>query len=141
MRLRRLHHHARPARGHRHRPQRRLGRARPGLRNGHLRRAGATGSGGLSTISVYNSSLNKSVIYLHTAPKSAVSVGDAISKGEIIADESWHGCPPARARTPTSRSGPAGRPTRPSASATRRWTTPTRPRSGTPRATTRSRTP
>ncbi|MGC4830748.1 peptidase inhibitor family I36 protein [Micromonospora arida] len=52
---------------------------------------GATGSGGLSTVSVYNSSLNKSVIYLHTAPRSGVSVGDAISKGEIIADESWHG--------------------------------------------------
>ncbi|WIM95103.1 peptidase inhibitor family I36 protein [Actinoplanes oblitus] len=52
---------------------------------------GSTGSGGLSTISVYNSSLNKTVIYLHTAPRSGVSVGDAISKGEIIADESWHG--------------------------------------------------
>ena len=52
---------------------------------------GATGSGGLSTISVYNSSLNKTVIYLHTAPRSAVSVGDSISVGEVIADESWHG--------------------------------------------------
>ncbi|BEL10455.1 hypothetical protein Q0Z83_086460 [Actinoplanes sichuanensis] len=52
---------------------------------------GATGSGGLSTISVYNSSLNKTVIYLHTAPKAAVTVGDAISKGELIADESWRG--------------------------------------------------
>ncbi|MEV5827623.1 peptidase inhibitor family I36 protein [Spirillospora sp. NPDC052242] len=52
---------------------------------------GATGSGGLSTVSVYNSSLNKTVIYLHTAPRSGVSVGDAISRGEIIADESWRG--------------------------------------------------
>nr|BFE77350.1 hypothetical protein GCM10020092_106510 [Actinoplanes digitatis] len=53
--------------------------------------SGRTGSGGLSTIAVYNSAANKTVIYLHTAPKSAVSVGDAISRGEVIADESWHG--------------------------------------------------
>jgi murein DD-endopeptidase MepM/ murein hydrolase activator NlpD len=53
--------------------------------------SGSTGSGGLSTIAVYNASSNKTVIYLHTAPKSAVSVGDAISRGEVIADESWHG--------------------------------------------------
>ncbi len=52
---------------------------------------GSTGSGGLSTISVYNASLNKTVIYLHTAPKSGVSVGDSISRGQVIADESWHG--------------------------------------------------
>ncbi|GIE87311.1 peptidase inhibitor family I36 protein [Actinoplanes regularis] len=52
---------------------------------------GSTGSGGLSTIAVYNSSLNKTVIYLHTAPRSGVSVGDSISRGQIIADESWHG--------------------------------------------------
>ena len=52
---------------------------------------GSTGSGGLSTIAVYNASLGKTVIYLHSAPRSAVSVGDAISRGEIIADESWHG--------------------------------------------------
>ncbi|BFU47605.1 peptidase inhibitor family I36 protein [Krasilnikovia sp. MM14-A1004] len=52
---------------------------------------GTTGSGGLSTIAVYNSAADKTVIYLHTAPKSAVSVGDAISRGEVIADESWHG--------------------------------------------------
>ena len=52
---------------------------------------GATGSGGLSTISVYNASLNKTVIYLHTAPRSWVSTGDSISRGQVIADESWHG--------------------------------------------------
>ena len=52
---------------------------------------GATGSGGLSTISIYNASLNKTVIYLHTAPRSFVSVGDSISRGQIIADESWRG--------------------------------------------------
>lgn len=52
---------------------------------------GATGSGGLSTISVYNEALDKTVIYLHTAPRSAISVGDSISRGQVIADESWHG--------------------------------------------------
>jgi murein DD-endopeptidase MepM/ murein hydrolase activator NlpD len=53
--------------------------------------SGSTGSGGLSTIAVYNSAANKTVIYLHSAPRSAVSVGDAISRGQVIADESWHG--------------------------------------------------
>ncbi|WP_460459322.1 peptidase inhibitor family I36 protein [Angustibacter peucedani] len=52
---------------------------------------GSTGSGGLSTIAVYNASLDKTVIYLHTAPRAAVTIGDAISVGEVIADESWHG--------------------------------------------------
>jgi murein DD-endopeptidase MepM/ murein hydrolase activator NlpD len=53
--------------------------------------SGSTGSGGLSTIAVYNSAADKTVIYLHSAPRSAVSVGDQISRGEVIADESWHG--------------------------------------------------
>ncbi len=52
---------------------------------------GATGSGGLSTISIYDASLNRTVIYLHTAPRSAISVGDSISRGQVIADESWRG--------------------------------------------------
>ncbi|SNR24513.1 peptidase inhibitor family I36 protein [Actinomadura mexicana] len=52
---------------------------------------GATGSSGLSTISVYNASLGKTVIYLHSAPRSSLSVGQSISRGQVIADESWHG--------------------------------------------------
>ncbi|QFG22301.1 peptidase inhibitor family I36 protein [Actinomadura sp. WMMB 499] len=52
---------------------------------------GSTGSGGLSTVSVYNASLNKTVIYLHTSPRSSLNVGEAISRGEKIADESWRG--------------------------------------------------
>jgi murein DD-endopeptidase MepM/ murein hydrolase activator NlpD len=52
---------------------------------------GHTGSSGLSTISVYNASLNKTVIYLHSAPRSALAVGQSISRGQVIADESWHG--------------------------------------------------
>ncbi|WP_433174822.1 peptidase inhibitor family I36 protein [Actinoallomurus sp. CA-150999] len=52
---------------------------------------GRTGSGGLSTISVYNASSNKTVIYLHSAPRSSLRVGQTISRGQIIADESWHG--------------------------------------------------
>ncbi|ROO84872.1 peptidase M23-like protein [Actinocorallia herbida] len=50
--------------------------------------AGVNG-GALSTIAVYNASLDKTIIYLHSAPR--VSVGDAISKGEIIADEAYRG--------------------------------------------------
>ncbi|MFG2085161.1 MULTISPECIES: peptidase inhibitor family I36 protein [unclassified Spirillospora] len=52
---------------------------------------GAKGRAGLSTISIYNASLNKTVIYLHTAPRSSLSVGQKISRGQIIADESWRG--------------------------------------------------
>ncbi|WP_433229153.1 peptidase inhibitor family I36 protein [Actinomadura formosensis] len=52
---------------------------------------GYTGRAGLSTISIYNASLNKTVIYLHSAPRSSLRVGQQISRGQIIADESWHG--------------------------------------------------
>ncbi|MGK5552680.1 peptidase inhibitor family I36 protein [Actinomadura kijaniata] len=52
---------------------------------------GRTGSSGLSTIAVYNASLNKTVIYLHAAPRSSLRVGQTISRGQVIADESWHG--------------------------------------------------
>ncbi|MCD0452622.1 peptidase inhibitor family I36 protein [Actinocorallia sp. API 0066] len=52
---------------------------------------GRTGSGGLSTISIYNASLNKSVIYLHTAPNASLKVGQTVKKGQAIALESWRG--------------------------------------------------
>lgn len=50
---------------------------------------GTTGSNGLSTIAIYNSSLNKTIIYLHSAP--IVSTGQTITKGQKIATESWRG--------------------------------------------------
>ncbi|MFD1547080.1 peptidase inhibitor family I36 protein [Nonomuraea guangzhouensis] len=52
---------------------------------------GSTGRAGLSTIAVYNSAANKTVIYLHSAPRSSLRVGQTVSRGQIIADESWHG--------------------------------------------------
>ncbi|WP_242907631.1 peptidase inhibitor family I36 protein [Actinomadura terrae] len=52
---------------------------------------GANGSSGLSTISVYNSSLGKTVIYLHSAPRSGLAVGQQVSRGQVIADEAWRG--------------------------------------------------
>ena len=52
---------------------------------------GRTGSGGLSTISIYNAGLNKTVIYLHTAPRSSLRVNQQISRNQVIADESWRG--------------------------------------------------
>ncbi|MFA1549735.1 peptidase inhibitor family I36 protein [Actinomadura chokoriensis] len=52
---------------------------------------GANGRSGLSTIAVYNSSLNKTVIYLHSAPRSSLAVGQKISRGQVIADEAWRG--------------------------------------------------
>ncbi|MEV4108792.1 peptidoglycan DD-metalloendopeptidase family protein [Nonomuraea sp. NPDC049695] len=52
---------------------------------------GSTGSGGLSTIAIYNSAANKTVIYLHSAPSSSLRVGQSVSRGQVIATESWHG--------------------------------------------------
>lgn len=51
---------------------------------------GSTGSGGLSTIAIYNSSYDKTIIYLHSAP-SGISEGQTIKKGQQIATESWRG--------------------------------------------------
>ncbi|MFC0038489.1 peptidase inhibitor family I36 protein [Actinomadura rayongensis] len=52
---------------------------------------GRTGSGGLSTIAVYNASLKKTVIYLHSAPLSSLRTGQTIARGQLIAQESWRG--------------------------------------------------
>ncbi|MEW9527430.1 M23 family metallopeptidase, partial [Microbispora sp. NPDC049125] len=52
---------------------------------------GHNGGSGLSTIAIYNASLNKTIIYLHSAPRSSLRVGQQISRGQIIADEAWHG--------------------------------------------------
>ncbi|MET0492820.1 MAG: peptidase inhibitor family I36 protein [Actinoplanes sp.] len=52
---------------------------------------GSNGSGGLSTIAIYNASLNKTVIYLHSAPLGSVDVGDTISRDQQIATEAWRG--------------------------------------------------
>ena len=51
--------------------------------------SGSTGSGGLSTIAIYNSSYDKTVIYLHAAP--SVKTGDKIRTGDKIGEESWRG--------------------------------------------------
>jgi murein DD-endopeptidase MepM/ murein hydrolase activator NlpD len=52
---------------------------------------GATGRAGLSTIAIYNSVLNKTVIYLHSAPLSSLRVGQQVTRGQTIATESWRG--------------------------------------------------
>ncbi|MFD0689778.1 M23 family metallopeptidase [Actinomadura fibrosa] len=52
---------------------------------------GRAGGAGLSTIAVYNAKLNKTIIYLHTAPRPSLRVGQAIARGQVIADESWRG--------------------------------------------------
>ncbi|MFC4063005.1 peptidase inhibitor family I36 protein [Planomonospora corallina] len=52
---------------------------------------GRNGSGGLSTISIYNAASNKTVIYLHTAPRSSLRVGQTVKRGQVIADEAWRG--------------------------------------------------
>ena len=52
---------------------------------------GANGSAGLSTISIYNAKYDKTIIYLHSAPLSSLSVGQNISRDEQIATEAWRG--------------------------------------------------
>jgi murein DD-endopeptidase MepM/ murein hydrolase activator NlpD len=52
---------------------------------------GYNGSNGLSTIAIYNSKTNKTVIYLHTCPVSGLRAGNYISRGQKIATESWRG--------------------------------------------------
>jgi len=52
---------------------------------------GATGSGGLSTIAIYNAELNRTLVYLHTNPLDALDAGDYVSRGDRIATESWRG--------------------------------------------------
>lgn len=52
---------------------------------------GYNGSGGLSTIAIYDSANDKTVVYLHTAPAN-ISVGQQIKKGDKIATEAWRGC-------------------------------------------------
>ncbi len=49
-----------------------------------------TGNGTLSTVAIYNKSLNKTIIYLHVDPIS-LYVGKQISKGEKIAEEANRG--------------------------------------------------
>lgn len=52
---------------------------------------GSLGSSGLSTIAIYNSATNKTVIYLHSAPVSGLYAGKTVKKGDKIGTESWRG--------------------------------------------------
>ncbi|WP_147944512.1 peptidase inhibitor family I36 protein [Microbispora hainanensis] len=52
---------------------------------------GRNGGKGLSTIAIYNASLNKTIIYLHSDPLSSLRVGQQIARGQLIAEEAWHG--------------------------------------------------
>ncbi|MBQ8540106.1 MAG: M23 family metallopeptidase [Clostridia bacterium] len=52
---------------------------------------GYNGSGGLSTIAIYDSENDKTVIYLHAAP-SNLQIGQKIEQGDKIATEAWRGC-------------------------------------------------
>lgn len=51
--------------------------------------SGSTGRSGLSTIAIYNSATDKTVIYLHADP--CVKEGQKVSKGDKIGYESWRG--------------------------------------------------
>ena len=115
--LRRLRDHAGPSRGHRLRPgQRRRCNA---LLSGTVTNM-VEGGTGLSTIAVYNASLDKTIIYLHTDPRSA-STGDTSARGRRSPSRTARG--PAAQRTRTSRCAPVAR---------RRGQERRRPRAGQP---------
>ena len=44
-----------------------------------------------STIAIYNARYNRTVVYLHTAPITGLSVGQTVSRGQRIGTESWRG--------------------------------------------------
>lgn len=52
---------------------------------------GYTGRSGLSTIAIYYSAIDKTVVYLHANPKDSVDAGDYVHTGDIIGYESWRG--------------------------------------------------
>lgn len=58
---------------------------------------GYNGSSGLSTIAIYDSANNKTVVYLHSQPLSSLKVNKKVSRGEQIATESWRGISSASA--------------------------------------------
>lgn len=49
------------------------------------------GGGGLSTLSIYNASLNKTIVYLHTNPLDGLRTGQSVSRGQRIATEAARG--------------------------------------------------
>ncbi|MFI7677358.1 peptidase inhibitor family I36 protein [Actinophytocola sp. NPDC049390] len=49
------------------------------------------GGGGLSTLSIYNARLDRTVIYLHTNPLDGLRVGQSVSRGQRIATEAARG--------------------------------------------------
>lgn len=53
---------------------------------------GKNGINGLSTIAIYDSSKNKTVVYLHSNPSDSLYTGKKINKGDKIGTESWRGC-------------------------------------------------
>lgn len=49
------------------------------------------GGGGLSTLSIYNAGLNKTIVYLHTNPLNGLRVGEHVNRGQRIATEASRG--------------------------------------------------
>lgn len=52
---------------------------------------GCRGSRGLSTIAIYDSASNKTVVYLHAAPEGLYE-GKSVKKGDYIGKQDWRGC-------------------------------------------------
>ena len=48
--------------------------------------------GALSTIAIYDSANNKTVVYLHLNPSDSLRIGQNIQKGDKIGTEAWRGC-------------------------------------------------
>lgn len=52
---------------------------------------GYRGRSGLSTIAIYNASVNRTVVYLHSDPLNSLRAGQSIAKGQKIGVEDWRG--------------------------------------------------
>jgi murein DD-endopeptidase MepM/ murein hydrolase activator NlpD len=52
---------------------------------------GYTGRASLSTIAIYYSAIDKTVVYLHANPKDSLDAGDYVNSGDVIGYESWRG--------------------------------------------------
>ena len=87
------------------------------LLGGHVTRVteGATGGNGLSQIAVYNATLDRTIVYLHTNPRNALNAGDFVDRGPSSAPRAGAGSRWNPRPTRMSRCASAGVRVRPTA--------------------------
>ncbi|MBQ8498187.1 MAG: VCBS repeat-containing protein [Clostridia bacterium] len=61
------------------------------LTDGIVTRVEEENKDGMSTIAIYNTESNKTIVYLHTDPLNSLKVGDSVQRGDLIATEASRG--------------------------------------------------